>query len=266
MPAVKCHYCGEDAYLPFRCAYCGQQFCVKHRLPEGHECSRRLEARAPRERPTEAVERRLTYAYEYPSYLRALKAKVPWFSLEEQKHLVIGSLLVLAVGLFMCVWLRDLHTSSALAALFTASFLTHELAHKAAARLQGLWAEFRVIPFGALITLISAFTPWIKIISPGAVITTGLASSRDIGKTALAGPLTNLALSTTFALAAPLAARWVAFVLAHGAWINAIMALFNMMPFGALDGLKVIYWSRKAWAISFVLSAALTAYVRVVML
>ncbi|MBD3350581.1 MAG: rhomboid family intramembrane serine protease, partial [Candidatus Lokiarchaeota archaeon] len=37
---VKCSFCDIDIdYLPFKCRYCGEQFCTKHRLPENHECS-----------------------------------------------------------------------------------------------------------------------------------------------------------------------------------------------------------------------------------
>jgi len=35
-----CKFCGEEiGYLPFRCKYCGKQFCKKHRLPENHQCT-----------------------------------------------------------------------------------------------------------------------------------------------------------------------------------------------------------------------------------
>ncbi|MHA1734419.1 MAG: AN1-type zinc finger domain-containing protein [Promethearchaeota archaeon] len=36
---VDCDYCGEPlTYLPFRCKYCGGNFCKEHRLPENHDC------------------------------------------------------------------------------------------------------------------------------------------------------------------------------------------------------------------------------------
>jgi len=35
-----CEFCGEKAgALPFKCSYCGGNFCGKHRLPENHSCS-----------------------------------------------------------------------------------------------------------------------------------------------------------------------------------------------------------------------------------
>lgn len=37
---VKCDICSEELeYLPFKCRYCGKQFCKAHRLPENHKCS-----------------------------------------------------------------------------------------------------------------------------------------------------------------------------------------------------------------------------------
>ena len=41
---AKCAYCGENVgFLPFKCRYCGKDFCVEHRMPENHECSQDLE-------------------------------------------------------------------------------------------------------------------------------------------------------------------------------------------------------------------------------
>ncbi|RLI30914.1 hypothetical protein DRO51_04425, partial [Candidatus Bathyarchaeota archaeon] len=37
----KCEICGKEVYpLPYRCNYCGGIFCVDHRLPEKHNCSK----------------------------------------------------------------------------------------------------------------------------------------------------------------------------------------------------------------------------------
>lgn len=41
-----CEFCGESAgTLPFKCSYCGGQFCATHRLPESHDCSLDVEFR-----------------------------------------------------------------------------------------------------------------------------------------------------------------------------------------------------------------------------
>jgi Zn-dependent protease len=44
------------------------------------------------------------------------------------------------------------------------------------------------------------------------------------------------------------------------ALINAFLAVFNLIPFGIMDGLKVIRWNKLYWAISFTAAAALTVY------
>ncbi|MHA1340388.1 MAG: rhomboid family intramembrane serine protease [Promethearchaeota archaeon] len=37
---AKCNFCGDELdYLPFKCKYCGKEYCKIHRLPENHNCS-----------------------------------------------------------------------------------------------------------------------------------------------------------------------------------------------------------------------------------
>lgn len=36
---AKCDFCGEEIAFPFVCNYCGGSYCVKHRLPESHNCT-----------------------------------------------------------------------------------------------------------------------------------------------------------------------------------------------------------------------------------
>ncbi len=145
-----------------------------------------------------------------------------------------------------------------LVAVFTLTFLLHELAHKLSAQHFGLWAEFRLTLFGALITAFSIFLPLFKIISPGAVMIAGSIDRETAGKTAIAGPLTNIVLSTiilTFALypGVQTVAMWSA------AW-NAWIALINLIPFGLLDGVKVFMWNKIVWITVFVASVALTFF------
>jgi len=39
-----------------------------------------------------------------------------------------------------------------------------------------------------------------------------------------------------------------------GAAFNSSIALFNLIPYGIFDGLKVFMWSKKIWAFAFALS------------
>jgi Zn-dependent protease len=109
---------------------------------------------------------------------------------------------------------------------------------------------------GILITLISMFLPF-KIISPGAVMMMGSVTKETAGKTGLAGPLTNLVISftcVTFAVTTRTPFFWIV------AGINAIIALYNLIPFGVMDGFKIFLWSKAVWITTFVGSFVLTIY------
>ena len=62
------------------------------------------------------------------------------------------------------------------AAIMTVSFLAHEIAHKVMAQKEGLWAEFRLTTWGAVLTFVSVFLPF-KMIAPGAMMIGGQATS-----------------------------------------------------------------------------------------
>ncbi len=142
-----------------------------------------------------------------------------------------------------------------LSVAFTLSFLLHELAHKFSAQHFNLWAEFRLTIQGALITLVSIFLPF-KIISPGAVMIAGSGTRETVGKMALSGPVTNIIISTLCIMIAAVTPNLFLIV----AFINAILAVFNLIPFGILDGLKVFRWNKIIWAVTFAAAIALIAY------
>jgi Zn-dependent protease len=247
-----------EEMLPFRCPYCNGYFCADHRLPENHECPEIWRATAPREAPPRVVVETTT-PYEYKITFEPRPAtKTFWFSPTEIRHLTVSALLVTAVGASMLgfrVFSPAVFVGSAL--VFVSVFLLHEVAHKLTAQHFGLWAEFRLTIFGALLTLISIISPF-KIISPGAVMIAGYADKEIVGKTALAGPATNLLLSTvSFVLFAFLPKPFSTIALLS-ALFNAWIALFNLFPFGILDGWKVFNWDKIVWTIAFVSSVVLT--------
>ena len=116
--------------------------------------------------------------------------------------------------------------------------------------------------FGALLTLISIFTPFFKIISPGAVVIAGFSTMEKVGKTALAGPLTNILIAAVLIpfMSLPLPGYFPLAVVYYGAWINSFMAFFNLIPFGVMDGLKVMLWNKGVWITVFTISIALMVY------
>jgi len=189
-----------------------------------------------------------------------------WFSPTEIKNLALSALLVTGVGfsIFLDPFDPSLSPLSSPGVLigsplvFVSVFLLHEIAHKLMAQHYGLWAEFRLTTFGALITLISIFSPLFKIISPGAVMIAGSADKETVGKTAVAGPATNLALSiVSFALYTLLPKPFSTVALLSAAF-NAWIALFNLIPLGILDGWKVFSWDKIVWVTVFITSVALT--------
>jgi len=252
---LSCRICGKVEPLPYRCRYCGGTFCAEHRLPENHNCPEIWFAKPPVERWSESrKERRIDYT---PT--KRVGFHLTRLGSTEAKHFALASLLVLLVGLSLAGWRGDIRILSGTALIFLASFMLHELAHRIAARRHGLWAEFRLEPYGSLLTAISVVSP-LKIIAPGAVFIVGSAGLDVIGRVALSGPLTNLCLIGVFYLAwllTPPNLSWLDLILGYGIYVNAIIAVFNLLPFSALDGRKVLIWSKRAWASIFALSLAI---------
>jgi len=183
------------------------------------------------------------------------------FSSQELKHLTIAALLVMGVAVSMGFFSNFFRSNYAMLTAFTvaltASFFMHEIAHKVIAQREGLWAEFRLTFTGAILTLLSVISPLFKVISPGAVMVAGFADRKPIGKISIAGPVTNIVLSALF-MAGGLVPTTYGPVLVLVAAFNAWTAVFNLIPFGILDGYKIFLWDKKIWALAFAASLVLT--------
>ncbi len=135
-------------------------------------------------------------------------------------------------------------------------FVLHELAHKAVAISYGARARFIMWPKGLAVMFITAIFGFV-LAAPGAVyIFSRSITNRQNGLISVAGPLTNILLSFVF-----LFFYWLAPVgffpiniWMFGAYINALLAAFNLIPLGPLDGRKVFAWSIPIWAILIVFS------------
>lgn len=122
-------------------------------------------------------------------------------------------------------------------------FLLHELAHKVTAIRFGQVAEFRA-DYGMLLLAIAGALAGFLFAAPGAVYHRGRATPRENGLIALAGPLTNVALGALFVpFAFVFPDSLVGRVGGLGVAINFLLAGFNMLPFGPLDGNTVKDWS-----------------------
>src|SRR3989304_606292 len=259
---MKCQKCGQETFLPFQCPHCGGQFCAVHRLPENHACPKMESVRAPKQEAPEVLQTPSSYEYRVTfGEPRRVKGRV-YFSPKEPGHLAIAVLLVIGIGLSYAFYFGALGLENwpvivaALSVIITASFFTHEIAHKVTAQRRGLWAEFRLTVWGAILTAISILFPF-KIISPGAVMIAGPARMDEIGKISIAGPITNIALSSVL-LGPVFVPNPYSLVFVIGAFFNAYVALFNLLPFGILDGYKIFSWNKKVWGLAFAVSAALT--------
>jgi len=261
---VKCQYCGRDEALPFKCPYCQGFFCAEHRLPESHACHEGWRARAFSEEAPQTTRggQRGQSPYEYTITYKpsGLKPRRFWFSQTEIKHLAISALLVMGVGLSWVLLLGltflPLEILFIMAFVFTFVFLSHEMAHKIVAQHYGLWAEFRLTLFGALITLLSIVSPF-KIVSPGAVMIAGSSDRGTVGKTSIAGPLTNIIFcAVSFSLTQFLTDYFFVVALFSAAF-NAFIAVLNLIPIAILDGKKIFDWDKIVWAAAFSSSVAL---------
>jgi Zn-dependent protease len=214
-----------------------------------------------KEKPPVTFQKQKSYEYTVTYAPLEPKVKKTRFSGIEIKHLAVASMLVIGVGLSM-VWFSGFYAYdyvmlALFASIFTASFFTHEMAHKMAAQSKGLCAEFRLTLVGAILTMFSMLPLFFKIISPGAVMIAGFADKEDIGRISIAGPATNVVLSTLFLAFAFIPSQYAPIFL-FGAAFNAWIALFNLIPFGILDGFKIFVWNKKIWVLAFTLSLALT--------
>jgi Zn-dependent protease len=237
---MKCNICGVEESMPFRCNYCDGLFCDTHRIPINHSCpsidSYMEKRRLANYKDTD------NFANGITSIQKALNLKS---SKTEIIHLSIATILVTAVGMSLNGYR---HITWQFIAVFISAFLVHELAHKFLAQYYGSWAEFRAQVYGLIITAISALPlmPF-KFIAPGAVMV-GLSDKNKFGRVALIGPLTNIVMGLSFYACAYLFPYH--HYLFSGASFNGWIALFNLLPFGVLDGEKIFAWNKIVWGVS----------------
>ena len=268
---MKCQTCQTEIYMPYQCPYCGGQFCNQHRLPENHACPQIDKARVQKQNNVEATMTQTGGGYNYSYNFNPQPIRNPrrvTTSIKELKHIAVAAILVMGIGFSMGIYQNLLNGTdfwtwdmmAVLAVCFTASFLLHEIGHKIAAQKNGLWAEFRLTTWGAVLTLASVFLPF-KMISPGAMMIGGSADRKGLLKISLAGVIINMILSVTFfgiAFTLPLTYLPYIYALLYIAYINAFMALFNLIPFGVLDGFKIFSLNKKIWAAAFIPALLLT--------
>ncbi|MFC4549169.1 MULTISPECIES: metalloprotease [Halorussus] len=189
------------------------------------------------------------------------------FSGREIRDLAVAwGALGLAFGILLGGGQRLLYRPSSLVTVLPMSmvtaglgFLLHELAHKVTAIKFGQVAEFRA-DYGMLFLAVVGAMAGFLFAAPGAVYHRGRATPRENGLIALAGPLTNVALGILFLPVAVLFGGLLGTAGDFGVYINFLLAGFNMIPFGPLDGNTVKDWSLTAFVAAGVPCFGLAAW------
>ena len=122
--------------------------------------------------------------------------------------------------------------------------ILHELAHKFTAMGYGLNATFEIFPFGlALGVILRVFSAPFLIIAPGYVVIPLIQDEIAYRLIAFAGPLTNLILFFISALILKYGKINTKYMLGLALFkkLNLVLFFFNMIPFGPIDGAKVIF-------------------------
>lgn len=147
-------------------------------------------------------------------------------------------------------------------------FILHELAHKAMANRLGAEAFFKLWPQGVGIGLMFALVSSLKFLAPGAVVVYGhkfgrwkyrldrvfttphgaALSTGEMGLISVAGPIVNIILAFVFS-AIP------GTIFQQIAYINAFLAVFNLLPIPPLDGSKIFLWNALIWLFVMILAA-----------
>ena len=144
------------------------------------------------------------------------------------------------------------------------AFFFHELSHKITAQKHSLWAEYRMFPQGlSLALLLGLLTPFV-FAAPGAVMFMGGSRYHETGRIAMAGPLANIIValvSLPIYLFIVFESQILGQIFGFVCLINAFLAVFNLLPFGPLDGVKIIRWNATVWIIMLILSILILMYI-----
>jgi len=190
---------------------------------------------------------------------------------KELKDLVISALLLaLAFGIALSGGFRaffeprSLIIVSLMAVVGVSSgFVLHEMGHRLVARRFGCFAEYTMWPTGLILALVCSLLGFV-FAAPGAVMIypradmSGRATltRQKIGLISIAGPAMNICLAVVFILV-NMAYPTLLFSLA--ARINIWLAIFNLIPFGPLDGAKILRWDKRVWLAAIAVGIGLFA-------
>ena len=134
-------------------------------------------------------------------------------------------------------------------------FLLHELGHKFVAQRYGCFAEFRSFDQMLILAILMSYFLGVLFAAPGAVMIQGPVGRGRNGKISAAGPIVNLILAAMFFSFLFLGLSGILKAIAlYGFVINSWLALFNMMPIGNFDGVKILAWNKAVYGIIVAMS------------
>ncbi|MBW2983899.1 hypothetical protein KY361_02190 [Candidatus Woesearchaeota archaeon] len=136
-------------------------------------------------------------------------------------------------------------------------FVFHEMVHKLVAQRFGCFAEFRAFNHMLVLALLMSLFGFI-FAAPGAVMIAGPVGRRRNGMISAAGIAASLAIALLFLfvfLTAPFA--FVKNIGLYGFVINSWLALFNLIPLGNFDGVKVLHWNRIIYIVMVIMALML---------
>lgn len=280
-----CYICGKQELLPFTCSYCQRVFCSRHRLPENHDCPGLSQSReAPWAYPPQAKRANSTkktapqyYTFRYghgspyPPPTRRRDEFIPPPGMEivtfgsEVRDLAVGAALIAFFVFGIFFWrIEELTPIDLILAILGAllasgtAFICHELAHRYFAIRAGMQARFVLWRQGLYLTVfmiaLAFFTGLPAIAAPGFVLIQGFADRETNGKISAAGPSINIFFGLIFLIISlPFASSTISEIFRLVAALNGILALFNLIPIGNLDGKKIMNWNGAAWILLVVL-------------
>ncbi len=127
-----------------------------------------------------------------------------------------------------------------------AGFIVHEFSHKIIAQKYRCWAEFRSDDKMLLFAMVFSLIGFV-FAAPGAVMIRGHINKAQNGKISAAGPASNLVVALVFLALFTTPNPWFKVIGMYGFRINTWLALFNMIPIGIFDGVKIWRWSKPAY-------------------
>ena len=164
---------------------------------------------------------------------------------------IFGALPVVADYLTSAYWWYPV----VLVVVFLSSFVIHEMAHKLVAQHYGMWSEFRMTTYGYYLSAFAILLS-VPVFGTGAVFTEMSGNPDHAAKSTFAGPLSNAIISSgllVITVVSAFAMSGIHFpfgpILRWAIILNAMLGLFNMIPFPPLDGAKIFMWRKKLWAL-----------------